>query len=90
MAIKDWKKTGKDEWHLYTNTRPMKIIDGVFIVKTIGGKYTIDSYYRPYRIKNHSFNTKAQALKSLKSYMKKCSLKSITKDLDLIAKRKKH
>ena len=57
--LSDWKSSGKDEWHKYTEKGKSpkevlgkdfegreKFFDGIHIGKTVNGDWTFGSYYR--------------------------------------------
>ena len=52
MALKDWESTGENEWHKFSKNGKRlggnKFYDGIVIVKTINGDYTVNSYYRSF------------------------------------------
>jgi len=76
MPIKDWTKTGKNEWHKYrSNGKKLagnKFYDGIFYVKTVNGDYNVTSFYKkfPKEYKKGSIKTESQAIKIAKSYMR--------------------
>ena len=78
MTLKDWEKTGKDEWHKFSENGKRlfgkKFYDGVAIVKTLNGDYTFGSYYRnipkEYLYVKGKLKTYAQALSLAKKYMR--------------------
>ena len=70
MALKDWKKTSKDEWLQRTNKRVLFIEEDKFAEK----KYAVTiatglapSQHRTVR----EFTNKSKALKFAKAYMRK-------------------
>jgi len=74
MALKDWKKTGKDDWHKFYHkgkkpSPPAKFYDGIFIVKAVDDRYYVNSFYSS-TFPTKSFKTKSQALRYAKSYMR--------------------
>ena len=77
MPLKDWEKTGENEWHKFSKNGKRlssgKFYDGIAIVKTINGDYIVDSYYRKFdhKYKEGELKTLPQALSFAKKYMRK-------------------
>jgi len=73
MALKDWTKTGEDEWHKFVKGHSGKFYDGIFFVKTVNGDWSIDSFYRHFKpeYKRGMFKTRSQVLKFAMDYMRK-------------------
>lgn len=76
MVLSDWESTGADEWHKFSlNGKRLsgkKFYDGIMIVKTVNGDFTVDSFYRKFspEYKEGRLKTKVQALAFAKKYMR--------------------
>jgi len=74
MAIKDWRKDGKNDWfhkikniHIEINNIPVKYS----ALKNAGYKYNINIVKNGIFEVQQAFKTKSQALKYARNYMKK-------------------
>jgi len=73
MALKNWTKTGRDEWHKFLKGKSGKFYDGIFITPTRDGDFLVDSFYggmRKILLSKRRHKTKSQALKFAKKYMR--------------------
>jgi len=69
MALKDWKKVGKEQWNKNFVNLSIEPLNDKYVM---GWKYILDVYDRndDKTILYKYFKTKQQALKYAKSYMK--------------------
>ena len=67
MALKDWKKLGKDKWKNKLTDMILLVYKSRLVDRKYFNKWTVDNY----RDLDKSFKIKLQALKFAKSYMRK-------------------